>query len=258
MATTSSLQKIILIGAGNVATQLGTALHKRGYEILQVYSQTGKSAQTLAKKVNAQPVTDLKKILPTASLYIISVKDDAIAGLVKQLQFKDQLVVHTSGSVEISALKGVSQNYGVFYPLQTFSKSKTVDFSNIPICIEANNKATANTLKRFAKNISKSVQEINSAQRKILHIGAVFACNFTNHMYAIAAALLTKNNLSFDLLKPLIMETADKIKKNDPAVMQTGPAIRNDKKTMAAHLELLSSDKELTTIYKLLSNHIKN
>ena len=258
MATSSPLQKITLIGAGNVATQLGTTLQKAGFEILQVYSRSDKAARTLAKKINAQPITDLKKLLPVASIYIIAVKDDAIAELAKQLHVNNQVVVHTSGSMEMSVLKGTSQNYGVFYPLQTFSKSKAVDFSNIPICIEASNKKTANTLKRFAKSISKSVQEINSAQRKTLHVAAVFACNFTNHMYAIADSLLTKSNISFDLLKPLIMETADKIKHQAPVLMQTGPAIRNDKKTMDAHLKLLSTDKQLRAIYKLISDHIKN
>lgn len=258
MATSSSSKKIILIGSGNVATQLGTTLFRKGYNILQVYSRSDKSARTLAKKINAQPITDLKKLIPGASIYIISVKDDAITELAKQLKFKDEIIVHTSGSVEMNVLKGTSQNYGVFYPLQTFSKSKKVDFSNIPICIEASNKKTSSTLVNFAKSISKSVQEIDSSQRKVLHVGAVFACNFTNHMYAIADALLTKNNLSFDLLKPLIMETADKIKHNAPAQMQTGPAVRNDKKTMKAHLKLLSKDNDLSKIYRLVSDHIKN
>jgi predicted short-subunit dehydrogenase-like oxidoreductase (DUF2520 family) len=257
MATTPPIQKIILIGAGNVATQLGTALHKAGYSILQVYSHSNKSATTLAKKIKAKAITDLNKLDTTASIYIIAIKDDAIAELTDRLSLTDQLVVHTSGSVEMNVLKRTSENYGVFYPLQTFSKTKAVDFTAVPICIEANNPSTINLLKRFAKTISKNVQEVNSEQRKILHIGAVFACNFTNHMYAIAASLLAKHELSFDLLKPLIQETANKITQQDPVAMQTGPAIRNDKKTMDAHLKLLTSDKELKAIYKLLSDHIR-
>lgn len=258
MATTSLPQKIVLIGAGNVATHLGTTLYKAGHTILQVYSPHIKSAGALAKKLNAQAITDLKKLATHGSIYIISVKDDVVAELAKQLELKDQIVIHTSGSVEMTALKNTSKNYGVFYPLQTFSKNKAVDFSTIPICIEASNKTTKNTLKRFAKSISKHVEEIDSSQRKILHLSAVFACNFSNHMYTIAASLLTKHQLSFDLLKPLILETADKIKHHDPALMQTGPAIRNDKKTMEAHLKLLSANKKLKTIYKLISEHIKN
>jgi len=258
MASSSPVQKVILIGAGNVATQLGKALNNAGHLILQVYSPTRKSAIVLAKKINAQPITDLKKLNTTASIYIIAVKDDAIPELVKQLKFREQLVVHTSGSVDLSVLKNASKNHGVFYPLQTFSKNKSVDFSSIPICIEGSNKSTTKSLKLFAKSISKNVHEINSSQRKVLHVGAVFACNFSNHMYAIAASLLAKHKLSFDLLKPLIIETADKIKEHNPVLMQTGPAIRNDKKTMDAHLKLLATDKELKTIYKLISDHIRN
>ncbi|HET6227043.1 MAG TPA: Rossmann-like and DUF2520 domain-containing protein [Bacteroidia bacterium] len=257
MATTPSIKKITLIGAGNVATQLGTALHKAGYAIQQVYSPSAKSASILAKRINAQAITDLKNLDTTAAIYIIAIKDDAIATLAKQLSFNEQVVVHTSGSVEMSVLKNTSKNYGVFYPLQTFSKTKAVDFKTVPICIEASNKSTTALLKRFAKTISNDVQEIDSRQRKILHIGAVFACNFTNHLYAIADAFLGKHQLSFNLLKPLIAETADKIKQHDPASMQTGPAIRNDKKTMDVHIKLLAADKDLKTIYKLLSNHIR-
>jgi predicted short-subunit dehydrogenase-like oxidoreductase (DUF2520 family) len=253
---TFTTHKIVLLGAGNVATQLGKALHENGYLISQVYSPTKRSAGALAKKLKSNPVSDLKKIDLTASIYIIAVKDDAIALLAKQLKLKDQLIVHTSGTVDITVLKGCSTNYGVFYPLQTFSKDKSVDFKNVPICIESSNKATANSLEYFAKSISKNVQKINSEQRKILHVAAVFACNFSNHLYTIAASILADHRLSFDLLKPLIAETADKIKLNEPAKMQTGPAIRKDVKTMNAHLKLLSTDKKLKKIYTLMSDHI--
>jgi predicted short-subunit dehydrogenase-like oxidoreductase (DUF2520 family) len=247
---------IVIIGAGNVATQLGIALHKEGYLISQVYSRTNKSATALAKKINAEAISDLKKLNTTATIYIIAVKDDAISKIAKQLKLKDKIIVHTSGSIPLEVLKNCSKNYGVFYPLQTFSKDKKVDFKNIPICIEANNKATLNTLTYFAKSISNNVQKANSEQRKVLHVAAVFACNFSNHLYSIANDILTQNKLSFDLLKPLIEETTDKIKNNLPAKMQTGPAIRGDKKTMNAHLKLLKRDKELTTIYTLLSKSI--
>lgn len=256
--TTLSTHKIVLLGAGNVATQLGKALQKNGYLISQVYSPTKKSATTLAKKLKSNPISDLKKIDLTAAVYVIAVKDDAISALAQQLKLNDQLVVHTSGTVEMAVLKNCSKNYGVFYPLQTFSKNKEVDFKNVPVCIESNNKATATSLEYFAKSISKNVQRINSEQRKIIHVAAVFACNFSNHMYTIAASILADHRLSFDLLKPLIAETADKIKANDPAKMQTGPAIRKDVKTMNAHLKLLATDKKLKTIYQLISDHINN
>jgi predicted short-subunit dehydrogenase-like oxidoreductase (DUF2520 family) len=255
---TFSTHKVVLLGAGNVATQLGKALHENGYLISQVYSPTKKSANTLAKKLKSSAISDLKKIDLTASVYIIAVKDDAISMLAQQLKLKDQLIVHTSGTVEMTVLKGSSTHYGVFYPLQTFSKDKEIDFKNVPVCIEANNKSTATSLEYFAKSISKNVQKINSEQRKILHVAAVFACNFSNHLYTIADSILAKHRLPFDLLKPLILETADKIRLNDPAKMQTGPAIRKDVKTMNAHLKLLSTDKKLKAIYKLMSDHINS
>jgi predicted short-subunit dehydrogenase-like oxidoreductase (DUF2520 family) len=255
---TFSTHKVVLLGAGNVATQLGKALHANGYLISQVYSPTKKSATALSKKLAATPVSDLKKIDLTASIYIIAVKDDAIEALAKHVKLKDQLIVHTSGTVEMDVLKRCSKNYGVFYPLQTFSKDKAVDFKHVPVCIESNNKPTTTSLEYFAKSISKNVQKINSEQRKILHVAAVFACNFSNHMYTIAASILADHHLPFDLLKPLIAETAEKISSNEPAKMQTGPAIRKDVTTMDAHLKLLSKDKKLKAIYKLMSDHIIN
>jgi predicted short-subunit dehydrogenase-like oxidoreductase (DUF2520 family) len=249
-------KNIVLIGAGNVACNLGITLHKEGYSISQVYSQTKKSATELAKKVKAEAITDLKKLDQNASIYIIAVADDAIEKIAKKLNLKDKIVVHTSGSVSINVLKGSSKNFGVFYPLQTFSKNRIVDFRQIPVCIEANNKATSTTLNYFAKSISGNVKNINSAQRKTIHLAAVFACNFSNHLYLIAEKILLENNLSLDLLKPLIEETAAKIKNNSPAKMQTGPAVRGDKKTMKAHLKLLSEKKEYEKIYTLLSKSI--
>ncbi|MCW3101795.1 MAG: oxidoreductase [Bacteroidetes bacterium] len=248
--------KIVLIGAGNVATQLGIALTGAGYHISQVYSPTKRSASLLAKKVKAAAITDLAKVDEDASVYIIAVKDDAITDVAKQLRLKDRVVAHTSGSVSMDVLKNVSKNYGVFYPLLTFTKDKKVDFKTVPICIEGSNKATSTTLQYFAKSISSNVQMINSDQRKVIHLAAVFACNFSNHMYAVAESILKKNKLSLDILKPLIEETALKIRNESPAKVQTGPAVRGDKKTMEGHLKMLKKNKDLSAIYKLVSKHI--
>jgi predicted short-subunit dehydrogenase-like oxidoreductase (DUF2520 family) len=253
----SVVNKITLIGAGNLATQLGLALYKEGYFISQVYSKTSHSASTLAKKLNSEPVTDLKKLKEDSSIYIIAVKDDAIVDLTKKIKLKDQIVVHTSGSISINVLKGISKNYGVFYPLQTFSKDKSISFRDVPLCIEGHNSYTTKTLEYFAKSISSKVQKINSEQRKTIHLAAVFASNFSNHMYAIAYEILEKNKLSLDLLKPLIEETVQKIKKNPPSKMQTGPAIRGDKKIMEEHLKMLKNDKKLKEIYKVMSLSIQ-
>jgi predicted short-subunit dehydrogenase-like oxidoreductase (DUF2520 family) len=248
--------KIILIGAGNVATQLGLALKVSGYRISQVYSKTKSSAETLSKKLKASAITDLKKVDTEAAIYIIAVKDDAIAEIAKQLKLKDKIVVHTSGSVSMEVLKNVSANYGVLYPLQTFTKDKKINFKTVPLCIEGNNKATSTTLQYFAKSISANVKLVSSEQRKIIHLAAVFACNFSNHMYAIADEILKKNKLSLDLLKPLIEETAQKIKDNSPAKVQTGPAVRGDKKVMEGHIKLLKQHKQAKSIYEIVSASI--
>ncbi|HEX8516528.1 MAG TPA: Rossmann-like and DUF2520 domain-containing protein [Bacteroidia bacterium] len=247
---------ITIIGAGNVGTQLGLALFNAGYKIGQVYSQTKSSSSTLAKKLQAESITDLKKIKAGSSVYIIAVKDDAIESVVKKLRLSNEIVVHTSGSISIDILKKCSKNYGVFYPLQTFTKGKNINFREVPICIEGNNKVTSTTLQYFAKSISGNVQIIDSQQRQIIHLAAVFACNFSNHMYAIAEEILKKNKLSLDILKPLIAETAEKIKTHAPADVQTGPAVRGDKKVMKGHLKILK-DKKLKNIYKIISTDIK-
>lgn len=249
-------QNIVIIGAGNVATNLGIALFKEGYLISQVFSRTIKSAELLARKINAKAISDLKQLDPTAIIYIIAVKDDAIEQVAKKINLKDKIVVHTSGSIPMNLLKNVSKNYGVFYPLQTFSKERNLNFKNIPICIEANNKSTSTTLTYFAKSFCTNVQHINSEQRKTIHLAAVFACNFSNHMYTLAESILIKNKLSLELLKPLIEETAAKIKEHSPSKSQTGPSIRGDKKTMKAHLKMLSSNKNQKKIYELVSKSI--
>ena len=249
--------KIVIIGAGNVATQLGKTLKKSSYSILQVYSKHNSSASNLAKSLTCDYTTNPQQLNLTADIYIIAVNDDAIIEVVQQLTLKDKIVVHTSGSVEMDVLKPLTKNYGVFYPLQTFSKTNKVDFKTVPICLEASNTSSFKTLDLIAKSISTDVQKINSSQRKTIHLAAVFACNFSNHLYSIASSILESNNISFDILKPLIEETANKIKKGAPAEMQTGPAIRNDKKTMDKHLVMLSDNKEYQQLYKLLSKSIK-
>jgi len=176
--------------------------------------------------------------------------------LAKELNFKDKLVVHTSGSLPMDVLKEVSSNFGVFYPLQTFSKSRKADFKSIPICIEANTADNENHLVDLGTSISGNVQHINSEERKILHLAAVFACNFPNYMYTIAEQILARNKLDFNFLKPLIEETAAKVQTIDPHNAQTGPAKRGDKIIMNQHLELLKDSPGFKDIYKLISSEI--
>lgn len=247
---------ITLIGAGNVATQMGLALVKSHHSIVQVYSKKKSSAAQLGKLLNCDYTISVKEINTSSDIYIVAIKDDVIEEISKTLSLSNKIVAHTSGSIAMEALKPISKKHGVFYPLQTFSKNKNADFKNIPICIEAGDGTTLKTLQELAKSISNNVQKINSEQRKTIHLAAVFASNFSNHLYTIASEILEQNNLSLDILKPLIEETALKIKNNSPAKMQTGPAIRGDKKIMDRQLKLLSQNKKLQTIYKLISQSI--
>jgi predicted short-subunit dehydrogenase-like oxidoreductase (DUF2520 family) len=191
--------------------------------------------------------------LKKADLYILAVKDDVISKIVSNLQ--NIAIVHTSGSVSMDVFDNNFTNHGVFYPLQTFSKNSELDFSETPICIEASNNEFENELINLGKKLSGNVIKINSEQRKQLHIAAVFACNFSNHMYTISAEILSRSNIDFKLLLPLINQTVKKLKDNKPSDMQTGPAKRDDKKVINAHLENME-DEITKEIYQLISNAI--
>ncbi len=194
----------------------------------------------------------------SADLYIIAVKDEAIREVALSLKIGEKLIVHTSGSTSLQVLDGVSAHTGVLYPLQTFSKNKAVDFRLVPIAIEANNPDDLGAIRAIADRISEKVKELNSAQRKALHVAAVFACNFTNHLVAISQQLLEDENLDFDLLRPLIAETAHKVQLYDPASIQTGPAVREDYEVVNSHLDMLKNQPELQDLYRRLSQSIVN
>ena len=255
--------KIVLIGAGNVATHLGQALTKANHQILQVYSRTEESATTLAKYLNSDWTTHIEEVLTTADLYIVMLKDSVQNEILPQLVKRNPqaLFVHTAGSVPMNIWEGLTHRYGVFYPMQTFSKTRAVDFDQVHFFIEANTSTDAALLKQLAGQISKYVYEVTSDQRKYLHLSAVFACNFTNHMYAICNELLQAHDLPFSSMFPLIDETARKIHLLNPKEAQTGPAQRNDLNVMQKQENLLLQDTELNDpvvaeIYKMLSQHI--
>jgi len=249
--------RIVLLGSGNVATHLAKALIAKDEDVFQVYSKSLVNAQALANQIGAQSTDNLAEIDQLADLYIISVKDDAIEEVASSLKSVKGLVVHTSGTVDIQVLTSHVQQAGVFYPLQTFSKVKDVSFDHLPLCIEAVNDDLLVKLKYLALKLSSQVYEIDGEKRKVLHVAAVFACNFANHLYAIANEILAKNKLDFNIIRPLIAETADKVMTNFPAQVQTGPAVRNDKTTMNKHLAMLTDKPELQNIYQLLSDSIK-
>jgi predicted short-subunit dehydrogenase-like oxidoreductase (DUF2520 family) len=246
--------KITLIGSGNVAQHLIKAFSKSELvEIAQVFSR---KKETLASLIEFDKIVDDFQDLKEADLYIIAVTDNAISEVSAQLPFNNQLVVHTSGTASIDTLDAKNRK-GVFYPLQTFSKNKDVDFSVIPICLEAENTFDFRVLDTVAKSISKAVFPINSEQRKALHVAAVFVNNFTNHLYQIGQEICEENKVPFEILKPLIQETADKINTLNPTEAQTGPAKRNDSTTIEAHLEYLTNENQ-KNIYKILTQSIQN
>jgi len=249
--------KIVVLGSGNVATHLAKALKAKGEEVVQVYSPNLVNAALLADSIAAEAVNDLNAIKTNADLYIISVKDDAIESIAKRLKAVNGLVVHTSGTTDINVLSAHVKHAGVFYPLQTFSKTKEMVFDRIPLCIEATDATQLDILHKLASKLSQQVYELGGDKRKVLHLAAVFACNFPNHLYALANQVLQQNGLDFEIIRPLIAETADKVMTNLPENVQTGPAVRADESTINKHLSMLNDMPALQEIYQTLSNSIK-
>lgn len=248
---------IVCIGSGNVATHLAIAFKSMGAEIIQVWSHDHKNAEVLAALTKSKAVRKLDDIDHTADCYLIAVKDDAIPGVAGYLKEVRGIVVHTSGATAMNILKGTGLGYGVLYPLQTFSKTKAVDLTKVPFCVEGDTSETLDKIAAIAQLLSPLVSVVDSEQRKILHLAAVFAANFSNHLYQLSSELLAQHGLKFDLLKPLILETAEKIQRTLPKDAQTGPAVRNDQETMKKHMELLEKSPDLQQIYEMLSDSIK-
>jgi predicted short-subunit dehydrogenase-like oxidoreductase (DUF2520 family) len=249
--------KVVCIGAGNVATHLSKALYKAGFTITQIVSRTEDHAKMLAQSVNACWTSNPDNI-EEADLYIYSVSDSALEEAIRLNPHKEGLHVHTAGSMSLSLFEGSKERGGVLYPLQTFSKEKAVDFKGIPLFIEASSADDLNILRELASAISNQVYEASSAQRQQLHLAAVFACNFTNHLFAIAESILHEADIPFEVLRPLIQETIDKTATLSPREGQTGPAIRKDFNVMEKHLEKLTDHSQWKEIYRLMSQNIIN
>jgi len=252
---------MVLIGSGNVAWHLASALHAAGIEILQVYSRRITSARKLAKLVGAKATNQLSKINHEADLYLFAITDTAIAEvaakLATQVVLKNSAIfAHTSGATPMAVFKGVVKRYGIFYPLQTFSKNREVDITTVPFCINGNYEVVRKDLFSLAKQLSPTVAHLSDAQRAQLHVAAIFANNFTNHLFSISQQILAAHDLPFDLLRPLILETAYKVQDQFPDAMQTGPARRGDQATMDRHLALLEGHAEYQDLYELLSSFI--
>lgn len=247
-----------LIGAGNLATNLARALVKAGHNIFQVYSRTEQSASQLAELVGAAHTTDISTVTNSADVYIIAVKDSVIADVIPLLckNRESKVFLHTAGSIPMDVFKGKAKHYGVMYPMQTFSKAHEVDFKTIPCFVEANDDVSLAVINGLAESISDRVLPLSSEQRRYLHLAAVFACNFTNHCYAAAAEILGKHNIPFDVMLPLIDETARKVHTLSPVAAQTGPAMRYDKNVIGSQTDLLKDEPLLRQIYEAVSASI--
>ena len=252
-------KRIVLVGAGNVATHLGVAWQKAGYEIAQVYSRTSASALELANRLGVGYTTSLEDLCADADVYVVMVKDAVLQELIPTVVKgrEDALFVHTAGSMPMSVWEGHAIRHGVLYPMQTFSKAREVDFSSVSFFVEANGEAELSVLKTMASALSPKVYEATSAQRTYLHMAAVFACNFANHMYALSARLLEKNGLPFDAMLPLIDETARKVHTLHPQEAQTGPAVRRDANVMGKHMDMLADEPGIKDIYETISKSIQ-
>lgn len=247
------------IGSGNVAWHLAPALDNAGYPVREVYSQNPKHAAALIGRLYEAHVNISLDFSASASkIFIIAVSDDALQDVAQKLILPDDaIVVHTSGSQPLSILDDAgSQNMGVFYPLQTFSKTKKIDFKSVPIFVESETSHVEKALMKMAKAISGKVKRINSEERKALHVAAVFASNFTNHMLTIAREITRQNDLDFEWLKPLIAETLNKSLEIGPQKAQTGPAVRGDFAVLERHMEFLRENPQWAEIYRVLSQNI--
>lgn len=244
--------KVIIIGAGNVATHLYQTFSKQErLEVIQVYNR---NPEHLAFVKEPQKRVSKLEELKEADLYLFAVSDDAIMEIAEKVADNKSVFAHCSGSEPMDNFSKF-ENYGVFYPLQSFSKNKVVDFKEVPVCLEANSAKNLKFLKEIASMLSNNIFEVSSEQRRALHLSAVFVNNFTNHLYALAADYCKKNELPFKILQPLIKETAAKIETLTPYSAQTGPALRNDQKTISAHLEMLNDDQK--KIYTILTESIQ-
>ncbi len=256
-----AINKISIVGSGNVAEALGGFLKKAGLNIVEVHSRNQETGTKLAMQLDANFRTNIKELKFHSGLFLLAVPDDVIKNIAGNLPSGIQAkakIVHCSGSTPSTVLKKACANYGVFYPLQTFSKGRKISGKKIPFCITASNTRLGNSLFKLAKQISSAVQFITDQERKQLHLGAVMVNNFTNHLLSLSANFVEQKGLSFELLVPLIQETVKKALANDPRNSQTGPAKRDDQKTIERHLKLLKTDPKLAALYKQFSENISD
>mgnify|MGYP001375959802 CR=1 FL=1 len=249
--------KVFIIGTGNVAAALGSAFKKAGHEITGVFGLHPAKVEALHKKLNCKGFNSLLEIPNNSDVYLLAVSDDAIQSVAKQIKINQGIIVHTSGSTDISVL-GKFKNKGVFYPVETIKFNHPKSFKKVPLCLEASNESTLKKLMKLAHPVSYKIYILNSKERAELHLAAVFTNNFTNHLIGISQDILEKIHLPVELLEQLAHSTIKNAFLSDPVKSQTGPAVRNDKKTINKHLDLLKKDKSRQDIYKILTKDIVN
>lgn len=252
---------ITFVGAGRLATQLAIALQQANHEIKAIYSKTLRSAEELQHRLqdckNIE-VTDSLKEIPVTDVYIVAVADNALPEVLASWpeQAKGGVVLHTAGSQDIELLHTASEHYGVLYPMQTFSKDKLVDFRDVYIYIESNDVTSGKIAYDLASSISNNVNRLSSADRKHLHLGAVVACNFSNHLYELAFSYLSEHGINPECLLSLIDETSSKLREISPHEGQTGPARRHDESVIQEHLSMLENHAELRAFYEMFTESI--
>ncbi|MCK9321644.1 MAG: DUF2520 domain-containing protein [Bacteroidales bacterium] len=250
---------IVILGSGNVANHFAKALKKAEINIKQIFGRNIETVSELAKSINSSYTTNIADIVQDADIYFFIMNDEANISICNQINIKPNCILaHTAGSQSINIFKNKTPNYGVFYPFQTFTKSVETDFSNVPICLEASNNKTYLEFEKIAQKLNCKTFNLDASKREIVHLSGVFAANFMNHCVNIAEVILTENNISTDIIKPLLEQSFFKLLNNKAANSQTGPAIRNDNFTIEKHIELIKENKQYSEVYQVLTNSIKS
>jgi len=253
------MQSIVCIGAGKLASQLMPALEHAGFEVVQVYSRTIDNAESLAEKLRyAKATDDLSNIVALADLYFFAIKDDAVGNVANQLGYLENdksIFVHSSGILPLQTIP--FKRRGIFYPLQTFSPNHLVDWDTTPMLVTGETEMITNTLKTIASKISNLVYTVKDEEKAVLHVAAVFANNFTNHMLTLAEKICNEHHVDFEILKPIIRETIAKALDAGPAISQTGPAVRGDQQTIDKHVKMLDKDPGLQELYLTITKSIQ-
>ncbi len=254
------MKKIVIFGAGNLATNLAVNLQNAEFEIAQIYSRNILNAKKLAEKITAQYTDKLENITSDADIYFFCVSDIAINQILENITLSHKLLLHTAGAVDINILKKYTDMYGVFYPMQSLTKNKIISFKKIPILLEANNKQTKDILYEMAKKLSDNVTFVNSEKRALHHLIAVFVNNFTNFMLSCGFKISQNENIDFSIFHELLKETTARViaTTEDPFLFQTGPAVRQDVITLNKHLSLIEKYPQFKNIYQFISEKITN